>query len=127
MSLDTKRFVTGIKAGTLIALFYSAILIASHALTSGANVARRDLSLLSVLLVYFVGGIGGGVVYGLVGPLMSSRLLSPVGWLLITAPIALGAVAVLPEADLSTSGTWATFGILWPILAGMAWFVFHDD
>jgi len=104
--------------GLAVAALYTAIAVIVSLLSAGASIESRGLSLGSVIVVYVVGGVLGGVMFAVFAPLGATRFGSAVVGTLIMLPVSVGAVLFHPQASLGDSDTWAAIVTCAVIMGG---------
>jgi hypothetical protein len=120
MSALGERCKDGVRVGLFFAAVFGAYVTVMYIFTAGATLEPRGLTLPVVLGIYLVGGVGGGLIYGVVAPIGTYLLGAFVVGSLVSMPLAVAVATVHPTADLDLGEpvTWARLAVACALLGG---------
>jgi RsiW-degrading membrane proteinase PrsW (M82 family) len=91
MNRSTSRNVLwGVKAGLFFASFYSLFVLLLYAFRGEEPSESKGVSLLAVVVTYFIGGVLGGAIVGLLRPFTRERWGAIVVGMIAALPVVLG-------------------------------------
>lgn len=121
-----ERCRVGVEYGVLGAVAYSLFVVVAYVVTGGSNLEDQGLTLPGVLSAYFAGGIGGGLIYGVLGPLAKWRMGAAVVGFFVSIPIWVGAAIILPALHLGDAVTWVTILLAAVLVGGIGGFILWE-
>ena len=119
MSLVKRNILWGIRYGLAAAVLYSILVSIQYILVGSRSLEGRGVTLLSTIVVYFVGGIAGGALVGVLRPLTRWRLGSAVVGVVVCFPLAAASLVAIDGPIASWQGKTVFGGVFAAVFVGV--------